>query len=107
MNNTQKQNTAEMEKGFMAKEYKYAQILERVPTPEERMIVNVASNKRYQGWEKVQITNASGVEKEAIAPVIVSATCRSDIPAWHSDWFMERLRREPVSWFNCQNRVNT
>ena len=93
MNKTEKQNTVKKEKCFMAKEHKYAQILDRVPTPEERMIVNVASNKRYQGWDKVQITNDYGVEIDAIAPVIVSATWKSDIPAWHGDWFMERLRR--------------
>jgi DNA repair photolyase len=93
MNNTQKQNTAKKEKCFMAKEHKYAQILDRVPTPEEQIMVNEGSNQRYQGWDRVQITNDSGVEKDAVAPVIVSATWRSDIPAWHSDWFMERLRR--------------
>jgi DNA repair photolyase len=50
-------------------------------------------NRRFQGWDKVRIINDLGIEKEAIAPVIISATRRSDIPAWHSDWFMERLKR--------------
>lgn len=49
--------------------------------------------KRFQGWDKVKIIDEFDIEREAIAPVIISATRRSDIPAWHSDWFMERLRR--------------
>ncbi len=52
-----------------------------------------AKQKNFQGWDKIIIKNDSGVEKEAIAPIIISATRRSDIPAWHSDWLMERLRR--------------
>ena len=56
-------------------------------------IAGKAGQKRFQGWDKVKITSDSGIEKEAIAPVIISATRRSDIPAWHSDWFMKRLRR--------------
>ena len=52
-----------------------------------------ARHNRFRGWDKVIIKNDSGVEKEAIAPVIISASWRTDIPAWHSDWFMERLRR--------------
>ena len=93
MNNTQKQNTADKEKGFMTKEYKYAQILDRVPAYDELTVVNESCNQRFHGWDKVKIITDIGVEKEAIAPVIVSATWRSDIPAWHSDWFMERLHR--------------
>jgi DNA repair photolyase len=50
-------------------------------------------SKHFQGWDKVKIVDDHGIEKEAIAPVIVSASWRTDIPAWHSDWFMERLRR--------------
>ena len=50
-------------------------------------------SKHFQGWDKVKIVDDHGIEKEAIAPVIISATRRSDIPAWHIDWFMERLRR--------------
>ena len=56
-------------------------------------IIQNAINRQFDGWEKVKIKNDSNVEVEAIAPVIISATRRSDIPAWHSDWFMERLRR--------------
>lgn len=56
-------------------------------------IAGKARHKRFQGWDKVKIISDFGVNVEAIAPDIISATRRSDIPAWHSDWFMERLRR--------------
>jgi DNA repair photolyase len=49
--------------------------------------------KRFKGWDQVRIVDDFNSEKEAIAPIIISATRRSDIPAWHSDWFMERLQR--------------
>lgn len=38
-----------------------------------------------------RILTASG-EREAVAPLIVSASRATDIPAFHGAWFMERLR---------------
>lgn len=52
-----------------------------------------ARSKRFKGWDKVKIVDDHGIEKEAIAPVILSASWRTDIPAWHSDWLISRLRR--------------
>ena len=46
----------------------------------------------FRGWEKRLIRIETGEEVEAIAPVIVSASRATDIPAFHADWFMERLR---------------
>jgi len=69
------------------------QILSRFQNYDEQKKVNTAKQKRFKGWDKVKIISDSGIEKEAIAPVIISATRRSDIPAWHSNWFVERLRR--------------
>lgn len=42
-----------------------------------------------------------------MAPVIVSASRATDIPAFHADWFMERLRAGYVEWrnpFNARQR---
>ena len=36
-------------------------------------------SKRFKGWDKVKIVNDHGIEKEAIAPVIISASWRTDI----------------------------
>jgi hypothetical protein len=35
---------------------------------------------------------------DAIAPVIISASRSTDIPALYGDWFMERLKRGYVTW---------
>ena len=54
------------------------QILSRFHNYDDQKKVNTARQKRFQGWEKIKITSDSGIEKEAIAPVIISATRRSD-----------------------------
>jgi hypothetical protein len=41
-----------------------------------------------------------GREVEAIAPLIISASRSTDIPAFYGDWFMERLRRGYAKWIN-------
>ena len=41
------------------------------------------------------------------APVIISASRRTDIPAFHSDWFMHRLREGHVIWENPYNGQET
>jgi hypothetical protein len=47
-----------------------------------------------KGWERVLITRpGEQVPREAVAPVIVSASRSTDIPAFYGDWLMERLRR--------------
>jgi DNA repair photolyase len=35
---------------------------------------------------------------DAIAPIIISASRATDIPAFYGDWFMERLKRGYVTW---------
>jgi hypothetical protein len=46
-----------------------------------------------KGWERVQITpHGEKLPREAVAPVIVSASRSTDIPAFYGDWLMERLR---------------
>jgi hypothetical protein len=49
----------------------------------------------FSGWQKVIIKTSNG-SVEGIAPVIISASRATDIPAFYSDWFMHRLRREYV-----------
>ena len=43
-------------------------------------------------WKKEEIEIAGGAKALAQMPVIVSASRSTDIPAFYSDWFMERLR---------------
>ena len=54
----------------------------------------------FKGWEKVAIRTAQGEAVEAVAPVIVSASRRTDIPAFYAEWFVERLRAGYVRWVN-------
>ena len=56
-------------------------------------------------WRKEEIEIAGGVKVPAQMPVIVSASRSTDIPAFYSDWFMERLKAGYVKWFNPFNGV--
>lgn len=42
--------------------------------------------------------------ENALAPVIVSASRSTDIPAFYSDWFMERIKAGYCCWVNPFNR---
>ena len=56
-------------------------------------------------WKKEEIEIADGTKVLAQMPVIVSASRSTDIPAFYSDWFMERLKAGYVKWFNPFNGV--
>ncbi|MBM4146175.1 MAG: DUF1848 domain-containing protein [Nitrospira sp.] len=56
----------------------------------------------FRGWQKVTIETPNGTVK-GIAPVIISASRATDIPAFYSDWFMHRLRTGYVKWINRFN----
>lgn len=46
------------------------------------------------------ITRDDGRTAEAAAPVILSASRRTDIPAFYAEWFMARLARGYCAWRN-------
>jgi len=58
----------------------------------------------WKGWEKIPLeipdpSDPSGKQTvEAIAPVIVSASRSTDIPAFYGDWFTGRLNAGYVRW---------
>lgn len=54
-------------------------------------------------WKKVKIQRDNGVMVEAQAPVIVSASRSTDIPAFYADWFFHRLRVGYSAWTNPFN----
>ncbi|MDR1881432.1 MAG: DUF1848 domain-containing protein [Prevotella sp.] len=56
-------------------------------------------------WNKIQIHTESGELVEAQAPVIISASRATDIPAFYSDWFVQRLKNGYVKWKNPFNGV--
>ena len=54
--------------------------------------------------DKIHIVNQQGQTVEALAPVIISASRSTDIPAFYSDWFINRLREGYVVWRNPFNQ---
>jgi len=59
---------------------------------------------KWRGWERLPVevpdpADPSGKQTvSAIAPVIVSASRSTDIPAFYGDWFSERLKAGYVRW---------
>lgn len=53
---------------------------------------------------KVEIRRDNGEIVEGVAPVIVSASRSTDIPAFYADWFMNRLRAGYCVWYNPFNQ---
>jgi Domain of unknown function (DUF1848). len=53
-------------------------------------------------WGKVGIVTGEG-RVEGIAPVIVSASRSTDIPAFYSEWLVNRLEEGYVKWINPFN----
>lgn len=50
--------------------------------------------------EKVKLTLPNGNVVDAIAPLILSASRSTDIPAFHTDWFINRWKAGYSVWFN-------
>jgi DNA repair photolyase len=55
--------------------------------------------------DRDKIKTQSGEFVEAQAPVIISASRATDIPAFYSDWFFGRLKEGYVKWKNRYNKV--
>ena len=54
-------------------------------------------------WDTIDIDTNEGRVK-GVAPVIISASRSTDIPAFYSEWFINRLREGYVKWVNLFNR---
>ncbi|MFW6272508.1 MAG: DUF1848 domain-containing protein [bacterium] len=53
---------------------------------------------------KIQIKTDSGERVDAQAPVIISASRSTDIPAFYAKWFINRLKAGYVVWYNPFNQ---
>lgn len=51
-------------------------------------------------WPKKQLRLPSGEIVDAQAPIIISASRSTDIPAFYSEWFIERLKAGYLKWTN-------
>ena len=58
-------------------------------------------------WKKIQIRLENGEFAEAQAPIIVSASRSTDIPAFYADWFFHRLKAGYSAWTNPFNGVKS
>ena len=56
-----------------------------------------------QQWAKETMTTQEGQQVEAIAPVILSASRATDVPAFYADWFFNRIRAGYFKWTNPFN----
>jgi hypothetical protein len=56
-------------------------------------------------WCKVPISKPDGQTIEAQAPVIISASRSTDIPAFYAEWFIHRMKEGYVKWKNPFNGV--
>jgi len=55
-------------------------------------------------WETVDIITDQGRRQKAIAPLIISASRSTDIPAFYGRWFFNRLKRGYCKWINPFNQ---
>lgn len=58
-------------------------------------------------WQKIQIQRDNGETVDAQAPVVVSASRSTDIPAFYADWFFHRLKVGYSAWTNPFNGVKS
>ena len=54
--------------------------------------------------EKITITRDNGEQVQATAPVIISASRSTDIPAFYAKWFINRLKAGYCVWYNPFNQ---
>ncbi len=59
---------------------------------------------KFKGWENIDIVIDDGRVVQAIAPVIISASRSTDLPAFYSDWFIRRLQAGYCVWKNPFNQ---
>lgn len=58
-------------------------------------------------WNKINRPNDDGTVVPMQAPMIVSASRSTDIPAFYADWFFHRLERGYSAWTNPFNGVKS
>ena len=51
-------------------------------------------------WQKIQIQRENGETVDAQAPLVISASRGTDIPAFYADWFFNRLKAKYSAWKN-------
>jgi hypothetical protein len=60
--------------------------------------------QKFTGWEKIPLITAKGDTVNAVAPIILSASRSTDLPAFYAPWFAHRLEQGYSVWVNPFNR---
>ena len=58
-------------------------------------------------WKKIERTTEEGRVVSMQAPLIISASRSTDIPAFYADWFFHRLQKGYSAWTNPFNGVKS
>ena len=58
-------------------------------------------------WSKIEQPREDGIKVQMQAPLIVSASRSTDIPAFYADWFFHRLQKGYSAWTNPFNGVKS
>ncbi len=58
-------------------------------------------------WGKTKIVIDNGESVDAQAPMIISASRSTDVPAFYADWFFHRLEAGYSAWTNPFNGVKS
>jgi len=56
-------------------------------------------------WNREKIVLDNGKIVEGQAPIIISASRATDIPAFYFDWFINRLKKGYIKWLNPYNNL--
>ena len=57
----------------------------------------------FKGWPEIEIITDNQQKETAKAPLIISASRATDIPAFYSEWFFNRLKKGYLKWINPFN----
>jgi len=60
-------------------------------------------SKVFRGWPEIEIITDEQKKETAKAPLIISASRATDIPAFYSEWFFNRLKKGYLKWYNPFN----
>ena len=55
-------------------------------------------------WERISLETECGKKVEGIAPLIITASRATEVPAFYGEWFLECLAKGYVRWKNPFNR---
>lgn len=58
---------------------------------------------KFKEWEKTEIKTSDG-KKQAITPLILSVSRSTDVPAFFTEWFLNRLKEGYARWINPFNQ---